>query len=721
MPLFIDIGVCSNGCPRHCVKPPQVPMNKKISRWLPLVGGLLSLACGTMQPAATATPVLIPPTPEVVPSSEPPASSTTNYPLRYYDDEAGVSLDIPAGWKVMQSSEIPLFAEVIAPDSMATFELSQDEASERSLDVLQGDYIDEWLPAAEIESSTSLITTAGQHGWVRTGLAGDTRWQIVTFALEESTYHLSFRAPPDTFIEFELTFDSFVRSFAVDGRAALEVPTLNALVLSSGEPLTLDPALTRSGPTELMGDLFSGLVTLDPTLQIRPALAESWNVSAAGTVYTFSPSPEAHFHNGRPVIAADVVFSWQRAAVPITQSDTVGLYLGDILGLQDFRVGEASDIAGLQVIDEHTLQVTIDGPKPYFLAKLAFPVAAVVDRYQVDLPSWEEHPNGTGPFRHVQHIKDDIFIVERNLFYTGALPRLDYVVYRMYTGMTRRLYESDEVDFAGLTHDQQSRAEDPDDGLYGSFFTEQNLCTSYVTFNTSVPPFNDALVRRAFSTATDRARYVEAITNGEATLARGLLPPGMPGFSSDLTLPEYDPQSARDLLAQSTYGGAENLPEITWTLRSSGGRYSSAAALLVDMWEAALGVRVLVEGLDRDSYYEQVDAGNFGQLLLSGWCADYPDPENFIDLIFHSESAQNDGQYISSEFDRLVEAARTEEDVSERLALYEQAELLLLDDAPAIFLTHSGPSYGVWKPRVQGYVPSPIGVPQHQFMWIDSR
>lgn len=696
-------------------------MNNKIRCWLPLVSGLLSFACGILQPGATATPVLIPPTPEVVPSSEPLASSIPDYPLRYYDDEAGVSLEIKAGWMVMQSSEFPLIAEVIAPDGMATFELTMSETSERPLDVIQGDYIKEWLPAAEIESSTSLTTTAGQRGWVRTGLAGDTRWQIVTLASEEGTYHLSFQASPDTFMEFESTFDSSMQSFSVDGQTALEVSRFNALVLSSGEPLTLDPALTRSGPTGLMGDLFSGLVTLDPTLQIRPALAESWNVSAAGTVYTFFLSPEAHFHNGRPVTAADVVFSWQRAADPVTRSDTVGLYLGDILGMQEFRVGEAFDIAGLQVIDEHTLQVTIDGPKPYFLAKLAFPVSAVVDRYQVDLPNWEEHPNGTGPFRHVQHIKDEIFIVERNPFYTGAMPRLDYVIYRMYAGVTRRLYESDEVDFAGLTRDQQSRAEDPDDGLYGTFFTEPNLCTSYVTFNTSVPPFDDALVRRAFATATDRARYVEAITNGEATLARGLLPPGMPGFSLDLKPPEYDPQLARELLAQSSYGGSESLPEITWTLRSSGGRYSSAAALLVDMWEAALGVRVSVEGLDRESYYEQVDAGNFGHLLLSGWCADYPDPENFIDLIFHSESAQNDGQYNSAEFDRLVEAARTEGDVAERLALYEQAELLLLDDAPAIFLTHSGPGYGVWKPRVQGYIPSPIGVPQHQFMWIDSR
>ncbi len=146
-------------------------------------------------------------------------------------------------------------------------------------------------------------------------------------------------------------------------------------------PITLDPAISAdmSSHTYVM-QIFSGLVRLDHDLNIVPDIAESWDRSSDGRVYTFDLRQGVKFHSGREVRAADFKYSWERACDPDTGSGTAATYLGDIVGAKDMLVGEAGEISGLQVIDEYTLQVTIDAPKAYFLDKLAYPTAFVVDR-----------------------------------------------------------------------------------------------------------------------------------------------------------------------------------------------------------------------------------------------------------------------------------------------------------------------------------------------------
>ena len=182
-----------------------------------------------------------------------------------------------------------------------------------------------------------------------------------------------------------------------------DVPLDQALVLSGGEstnPRSFDPATTISS-----GDkrVFSGLVSFDPSLNLTPDLAERWDVSPDGTVYTFHLQQNAKFHDGRPVTAQDVLYSWERAADPTLASDTVLTYLGDIVGVREMTAGTADHISGLKVIDDHTLQVTIDAPKPYFLLKLTFATAAIVDKANVESgEEWYRMPNGTGPYKLIE-------------------------------------------------------------------------------------------------------------------------------------------------------------------------------------------------------------------------------------------------------------------------------------------------------------------------------
>ena len=226
----------------------------------------------------------------------------------------------------------------------------------------------------------------------------------------------------------------------VDG-ISFEAPVVNgvnrnqALFLAGGEstnPRDYDPATQHDS-----GDkrLFSGLVSFDTNLNLVPELAESWDISADGTVYTFHLRPNAKFHDGRPVTAQDVIYSWERAADPATQSDTVLTYLGDILGVAEMHGGKADHISGLKALDDHTLQVTIDAAKPYFLFKLTMPVAFVLDQKNVESgPEWYRTPNGTGPYKLTRWDSFKLMVYDANPDYYLGVPSIPQIVVRTVFG-----------------------------------------------------------------------------------------------------------------------------------------------------------------------------------------------------------------------------------------------------------------------------------------------
>lgn len=499
------------------------------------------------------------------------------------------------------------------------------------------------------------------------------------------------------------------------------IPLDQTLVYNGGESANLrdyDPATTYSSGDKL---LFSGLVMLDPGLNIRPDLAETWEVTGNGTIYTFKIRENAKFHDGRAVTAQDVVFSWERAASPDLASDTVLTYLGDIVGVREMVSGEAESISGLKVIDENTLQVTIDAPKPYFLMKLTFPTSYIVDEDNVSVgEEWVFQPNGTGPYKLKEWRANEYVIYEANRDFYLDMPSVPYVLVKIYAGDDVRLFETGDIDVGYVNLYSVERMLDPTEPLNRNLVTGVDLCTNYVVFDTTMPPFDDVNVRKAFSMAFDRQRYVDVLYRGIALPAVGLYPPGLPGFDYGLQGLPYDPAQARELLAQSKYGGPEGLPEIVYTNAGIGSYVGGNVAALAEMWEEYLGVTIKVENLDYNFYYEQIFSGNHGQIFDGGWCADYPDPENFADVLFHSNVPQNHGGYSNPELDALLEAARIEPDVTQRIAMYQEAERILVNDAPVLFLTHSL-SYQLVQPYVKGYVYTPINISLERYMWLDGK
>jgi oligopeptide transport system substrate-binding protein len=498
-----------------------------------------------------------------------------------------------------------------------------------------------------------------------------------------------------------------------------DIPRDQALVLEGGEstnPREYDPATTYSSGNKR---IFSGLVSFDPQLNLTPDLAEKWDISSDGMTYTFHLRTNAKFHNGRAVTAQDVIYSWERAASPELASDTASTYLGDILGVKEMISGEADHIEGLRALDDHTLEVTIDAPKPYFLLKLTYATTFVLDKENVESgDEWYRQPNGTGPYRLTEWVSFERMVYEANEeFYLGA-PSIPYIIVNLYSGDSQGLYETGDVDISSVYSIE--RFTDPTEPLHNELRTGVSLCTGYIVFDTTQPPFDDVNVRKAFSMAFNRQQYIDVVLDGHALPARGIYPPGLPGFNIALQGLPYDPAQARELLKQSKYGGASNLPPIVFTDSGIGSSVGGGIAAIAQMWKQNLGVAITVENLEPNFYYDQIYADNHGQLLDGGWCADYPDPENFADVLFHSASAQNSGGYSNPDYESLLEAARVEQDVTKRMAMYQQAEQILVDDAAALFTVH-WLSYELVKPHVQGYVLTPIDIPIERYMWLDGK
>ncbi len=498
-------------------------------------------------------------------------------------------------------------------------------------------------------------------------------------------------------------------------------PTANDLRLLGTDPLTLDPAeVFESGSAPYVVEIFSGLMTIDKDLHVVPDLAEKVDVSPDGLTYTFTLRDNARFQDGRPVTANDVSYSLNRAAKLGQSGDSVTAeaYLGDIVGVKDVIFGHADTISGIKVIDDKTLTITIDQPKPYFLAKLTYPTAFVVDQQQVESNprNWTRKPNGTGPFKMVEWRVNERIILQANENYYNGVPSVNRIFYNLAGGSSLTQYESNEVDISGIGPDDYSRVQSSSDPLSQDYKTGPELSVWYIAFNTNVPPFDDANVRRAFAMAIDRNQLATVVDKGMLPVANSFMMPGLPGYNKDATLPAFDPNAAKQALAQSKYHDAAGLGSITLTVSGAGATADYDTQALVQMWKDNLGVDVTISQEETATYFDDIQQSRL-QMWTSGWIMDYPDPENLLDLLFYSKSPNNDSRYSNPDYDNLIVQARTEQDPQKRLQLYQQAEQILINDLPWIPL-YFGQQHYVVKPYVKGFDPTPLQIPILRYVSI---
>ena len=500
----------------------------------------------------------------------------------------------------------------------------------------------------------------------------------------------------------------------------------NELRLLGPEPSDLDPHRAQDADSALyIVEIFGGLVTLDPDLELQPDLAEEIPteenggkvVNEDGTVsYTFNIRQDALFHDRKPVTADTVKFSLERAADPATQSLVSEFFLGDILGVKEKLRGEADEVSGVRVIDQFTIEITIEREITSFLFKLTYPTAYVVDEAQVGGgANWTRRPNGTGPYKLEEWRLGELIVLEANTNYHLGAPNIATVRYLLAgTGIT--LYERDEVDVTGVALDDLTRVQDTTDRLNAEYHTGERLSISYLGFNTKAPPFDDVKVRQAFAMAIDKDELVREVLNDAIPVANGLLMPGLQAYTEDAQDPPFDPERALELLAESSYGGPEGLPEITMAESGTGAASGPTTLVIQEMWLDNLGVDVGLQQSQAETFFQDVNEGRF-QLFALGWIMDYPDEENLLNIHFDSESPNNDTFYENGEVDSLLRQGQVEPPGPARNELYQRAEQLILDDVPWFPLFFSR-FHVLIKPYVNNYLIPAAVVPRLRFITL---
>jgi len=456
--------------------------------------------------------------------------------------------------------------------------------------------------------------------------------------------------------------------------------------------------------------IFSGLLKLDNNLSPVPDIAASMpTLSADGLTYTFHLRQDVKFQDGTEVTASDFKYSWERAANPSTNSPTAATYLGDIVGVNDMLAGKTSQIRGVVVVDNYTLKITIDSPKSYFLYKLTYPPSFVVDKNNVGSgANWWKKPIGTGPFKMQEWVKNTDLILARNDLYYGDKAKIAQVKMILNnTSSVMDLFETGQVDLASPSTAYYDKIMDKAEPFYQDLSSSPALSVDYIGFNCKQPPFDDANIRKAFSLAIDKDKIVSLTYRNMAQKAEGILPPDLPGYNKNLVGLDFNVNQAQALIKASKYGDVSRLPPITLTIEGAGGSADPITEVLVYQWKQNLGVDVKIRELQPEVYNSNL-AQELDQMYYFGWIADYPHPQDFLDILFTSASSYNYGGYSNPAVDSLIQRANQEPDQTKAFALYQQAEQQIVNDSACLPLTF-GKNYLLVQPYVKNLTANALG------------
>jgi len=492
----------------------------------------------------------------------------------------------------------------------------------------------------------------------------------------------------------------------------------NIFRLNFSDPPTFDPALvTDTTSASIIVEIFSGLVTLNKDLEIIPDLAESWDISDDGKKYTFNLRKGIKFSNGDPVKASDFKWAIERASNPDTGSLNAEVYLGDIVGVKEVieSGGSLKEVSGLKAIDDNTLEITIDEPKTYFLAKLTYPTAFVLSKDYIEKQGedWIDNPVGTGPFILSEYQIGQTLKLKKNENYWAEKAKVDGIIMNLAGGVSMAMYENDEIDITGVGLADLERVKDPNDSLSKDLVNvPPQFSLNYIGFNVNMPPFDDVNFRKALSYAVDKEIIAEKIYSGLTKPSYSIIPPGFPGYSPSIKGIEFNEELAKEYLAKSKYSDPSTRPRIIVTIPGTGGSPGLDTEVISDMWKETLGIEVEIQQVEWATYLQDMNRKRLQLWAGSGWQADYADPQDFIDVLFYSKSDVNHGNYSNPEVDKLILEARTEVDNNRRFLLYNQAEQMIVDEAAIFPLWFDTDGYALVKPWVKGYEFTPIIVPK---------
>ncbi len=520
-----------------------------------------------------------------------------------------------------------------------------------------------------------------------------------------------------------------------EGRATTAIREQTLLLGNLAEPQELDPQLIAAYTDQNIAvALFEGLCALDErTSQPVPAAAEKWEVSADGLTYTFHLRPTARWSNGDPLTAQDFVTSWRRVLSPSLAAEYAYL-LYPLKNAAALNSGQLTDPAtpalsggerlGAEALDDHTLRLTLERPTPYLPALTAQPVwfpvnprvLAKFGDVSQRLPAWTRPENlvGNGPFTLAEWTPNARLIVAKNPAYWDATNvRLERIIF-----FPTESPEVEERNFrAGQVHVTYglptSKLETYRTTNAAALRLDPFLQAIFLRFNTTRPPFGDARVRRALSLAVDRDAIAASVLRGAQNPARSFTPPGCAGYTARATVPT-DFAAARQLLAAAGFPDGRGLPTLDLQVRND--EYQPRLAeVLQAQWKKELGVTITITPLEQKTWVQNQQTLNYA-ISGAGWIGDFVDPVTFLDL-FVSGGGNNWTGWTSAAYDDLIAQAARTSDPAARREFFQQAEALLLEQAPVAPVYFGVRSYLI-HPAVRGWEPSLLGLHQYKKIYL---
>jgi oligopeptide transport system substrate-binding protein len=509
------------------------------------------------------------------------------------------------------------------------------------------------------------------------------------------------------------------------GRFKLATPSEGGKLTTSTvlwQKLTLDPVHVGAAALGYMSKtIHAHLVVYGEGAELTHGLAERWEVLEQGHVYRFHLRRGVRFHNGRILEAKDVHDSLVRLLLPELSSPSSWI-MREVKGAADVLAGRTRTLAGIQVRDQHTVDIILDEPLAFFLSLLTMHEAAIIPAEEARDPErFRLHPVGAGPFRLAEAIEGERVLLQRNRdYFIPGIPHLEELEFRLDLRSFRDVAEAflrGDIDVAHgvplkIVNDVQG-----DPRIAPHMLTTIQLHTSYFGYDCSVAPFDRVEVRQAVNHAINRDRINERVFAGLGVVARSLLPPGLLGYDPNIRGIEYDPERARSLMRKAGHSSGFRVEYRTWDTDEFNN--SGQLPLIIEDL-AAIGIDVNVTRHSAVDARKPLFKPGHGMVFCGNWYADFPDSDNFFYVFFHSEAHSVRGFYFhSAEVDAQIVEARRSNDTERRAEIYQQLNQMVVREAPLATLFHER-FFVLQKPEVRGLrtslVPPPV---RYHETWIE--
>lgn len=436
------------------------------------------------------------------------------------------------------------------------------------------------------------------------------------------------------------------------------------------------------------------LLTIGVDNELIPIQAESWEANEDATVWTFHIRPGLQWSDGAPITAHDWVYTFQYVVNPEAGFDFLW-YFAQIKNLNEVNAGTTPvEDLGVKATDDLTLVFELNSSAPYWPSLMAS--AFVLPKQAVEkcgAKVWSTDPAcyvASGPFTMTRYERDRVIVMELNPNYKGnAKPLINKIVYTYASATAANtnqgwtLYQNNEVPGLDLAGQPQNVK---DEIINNADYADQLMTglaqkMTYITFDTTKPPFDNPKVREAFALALDRETICDKVLNGTCKADYSFLPVNFPGYSEDMkAIQPFDPEKAKAALAEAGYPDGQGFPAITYFVRQDD---PVAPEAVVAMWQDVLGVTLTIEQFERGTFMQKMAAGNF-QIYQLAYGADFPDPDNFLGLWISSAKRHS---WSDPKYDELLQASRVETDPAKRTEYLHEAEKLLLTQFATIPLS----------------------------------